>query len=87
MLLLQIGFAFSLRVGHFPFVAVAAALALLPAGVWEWFAQRRRSTTRLAGQDHAVSLAAHPVIGFAVLRYGIFVRDTSRPVLPSNAYR
>jgi len=35
MLTLQLGFGFALRVGHFPWVAGAAALALLPGWFWE----------------------------------------------------
>jgi hypothetical protein len=34
MLALQLGFGFALRVGHFPYVAITAALAFLPPVIW-----------------------------------------------------
>jgi hypothetical protein len=39
VLTLQLGFAFSLRVGHFPFVAAVGALALLPQEFWNRIAK------------------------------------------------
>jgi hypothetical protein len=34
MIALQLGFGFALRVGHFPYIAIIAALALLPPVIW-----------------------------------------------------